>query len=72
MAKHKVSVRIPKMRLSNADVAFAVVRDGEKLGELHVSKGAVVWKPRDKTYGKRVGWTELAEFVEAHGDDVKP
>lgn len=72
MAQHDVQFNIPYRPLGHADVAFVVKCDGEKLGELHVSKGAVVWVGNNKTYGRRLSWQKLAELFEAEGTKRKP
>lgn len=48
------------------------MRDGRKFGELHISKGAVVWVGKDKIYGRRLTWTELDDAFEKHGTKHKP
>lgn len=72
MAQHEVKFDLPFRPLGNADVRFVVTRNGRKLGELHVSKGAVVWVDINKTYGRRLGWQKLAELFEEHGTKRKP
>ncbi len=73
MAQHEVKFEVPARPLGNADVRFSVTRNGEKFGELHISKGAVVWRSRDKNYGTRITWKKLAELFDKHkGGKVKP
>ncbi len=69
---HDVRFRVPARPLGNADIEFVVDRDGERFGTLHISKGAVVWCPRDKTYGYRIGWRKLDELFREHGSERKP
>jgi phage pi2 protein 07 len=52
--------------LNRADAVFAVARDGRKYGTLHVSNGAVVWFPRDTSYGYKISWQKLHELMEKH------
>lgn len=72
MAKHDVRFDIPLRPVGNADVRFVVIRSGKKFGELHVSKGAVVWVGKDKTYGRRLGWKQLSTLFETSGAKRKP
>ena len=51
---------------------FIVDRDGEMFGELHISKGAVVWVGKDKTYGRRLTWKQVVEVFETKGAKRKP
>lgn len=64
MARHKVSFRVPTRPLQHADIEFDVYRNGRKYGELHISKGAVVWVARDRKYGRRVSWEQLDTLME--------
>ena len=72
MAQHEVKFNVPSRPLGNADVRFSVTRNRTKFGELHISKGAVVWVGKDKTYGRRLGWQALAEAFEERGTKRKP
>ena len=72
MARHTVKFSVPKRPLEHADIEFDVHADGEKFGELHISKGAVVWCPRDKSLGYRVSWEMLDRLLREHGTPRKP
>jgi hypothetical protein len=67
MATHYVSFSIPERQLGRADVEFAVKRDGKAFGRLKVSNGAVVWVPKEKTYGFIVAWVKFDEFMQKNG-----
>lgn len=45
--KHDVEFSIPKRELGKADIEFSVKRGGQKFGTLKVSKGSVVWVPKN-------------------------
>ena len=64
---HTVTFTIPPRRLGRADIEFAVKKSGAKFGTLRVSKGSLVWIPVNKTYGFKMGWTQVAELAEQHG-----
>ena len=46
--KHKVTVSVPNREVFKTDIEFLVRQDGQVLGKLLVSKGNVVWRPRNK------------------------
>lgn len=62
-----VSMQTPALSLSKTNVSFTVYGEEEKLGELHISKGAVAWFPANAKKGFRVGWTKLGKFMEENG-----
>jgi hypothetical protein len=72
LAQHEVEFDVPLRPLGNADVRFVVKRNRSKYGELHVSKGAVVWVGKDKTFGRRLSWERLADVFEGEGTKRKP
>ena len=45
MPRHDVEIAIPPKVVVNSDVRFVIRSDGQKLGELLVSKGTVAWVP---------------------------
>ena len=57
--KHNVQFTIPCRDLGKTDVEFQVWGDGEKIGTLEVSRGAVVWYPKDCSYGHKIGWSQF-------------
>jgi hypothetical protein len=65
--KHDVTFTLPERGLGKADVEFRIKRDGSKLGTLKVSKGSVVWVPKDYSYGYKMGWADFADLMEQHG-----
>ena len=68
MATHVISMKQPKELILGKDVQFSIIRNGRKLGELHVSKGNLEWVPagsRIKTY--RLRWAQVAEMFEENG-----
>lgn len=71
MAKHDVNFVIPERALGKADVEFKIKKDGKAFGTLKVSNGSVVWVPRDKQYGQKLGWTKLDELMQEHGKPEK-
>ncbi|HEV3091436.1 MAG TPA: hypothetical protein VGX91_08360 [Candidatus Cybelea sp.] len=65
MPEHRVVVRSPARELGSADAVYEVYADGEKLGELRVSRGGVDWWPRDaKRHGELLTWEQFATRME--------
>lgn len=64
---HKVKFSIPERELGKADIEFHVKSNGQKFGTLKVSKGALVWVPRDHTYGYKIGWSKFDEWIKTSG-----
>jgi hypothetical protein len=64
---HDVQFSIPPRDLGRADISFRVKRNGSVLGTLDISKGSVVWFPKDASYGHKVGWGDLDALMREHG-----
>jgi hypothetical protein len=69
MPIHDVKFTLPERPLGKVDAEFAVQKDGELLGTLKVSHGAVVWAPKRKA-GKKLSWSKRAALFEQHGRDI--
>lgn len=67
MAMHKVTMDIPPRELNRADAKFNVVRDGNKVGTLHISNGSVVWFPRYTSYGHKMRWAKFDAVMQKEG-----
>jgi hypothetical protein len=57
--KHEVSFDIPTRDLGRADIHFTVKVDGQVLGKLEVSRGSLVWYPKDRSYGHKITWGDF-------------
>lgn len=51
-----------ELKLGRAGMEFGIKKYKEKLGESRVSNGVVVWFPKGKRFGHRVGRAELDKF----------
>ena len=69
---YEVSFTIPERRLGKADIAYTVKRDGSMVGRLLVSKGAIVWIPRDREYGHKLNWETFDRVMQNQGSRVRP
>jgi hypothetical protein len=63
MATHKINVKLPATDVMNVDVTFVVHRDNAKLGELHVSRGSIDWKPANARGPIRKSWAKFNELM---------
>lgn len=63
MAQHDVLFNIPARSLGKTDVEFEITRDGEFFGKLAISKGAVVWFPKNSKQGFKMGWKRFDEMM---------
>lgn len=63
MAIHEVRFSIPERELGKADIEFKVRKNGQVFGTLAVSKGSIVWFPKDNTYGHKIGWSKFDELM---------
>lgn len=68
---HDVEFSIPSRELGRADISFSIKKNGQKLGRFKVSKGGAVWVPKDQTYGYKVSWRSLEEFMQQNGRHEK-
>ncbi len=70
--QHEVKFSIPERELGKADIEFKVKRNGKKFGTLKVSKGSVVWVPKDNTYGFKMNWNDFDEQMTTKGKKEQP
>ena len=63
----KVNVTMPTASLGRSDVTFSVHTGEEKLGELRISKGSLVWFPINTKKGYRLSWSKLADLMTENG-----
>jgi hypothetical protein len=67
MAQHEVKFSLPKAEVLHTDLEFNVRRNGEAFGKLLISKGAVVWRRKGKSWrGKKFGWADFDKFMDKH------
>jgi hypothetical protein len=70
MANH-VTFTIPERDLGRADIEFDVSHDVRnrkvKLGTLQISKGSLVWVPKDCSYGYKVNWQQFDTLMQENG-----
>jgi hypothetical protein len=68
MPVHDVDMSIPTTKVVlHADVVFEVRSDGDKLGELRVSKGTIDWVPVNAKIPIRLTWEQFDRQMRDHG-----
>lgn len=69
---HEVSLNMNTKFVLHKDVVVEVKKDGEKLGNLLISKGNVEWLPANHSVNKyRISWEKLADLMTTNGKLVK-
>jgi len=63
MPRHDVEIAIPPKVVVNSDVRFVIRSDGQKLGELLVSKGTVAWVPGHSRQAIHIVWEQFDELM---------
>ncbi len=64
MPKHDIEISLPRKPVKNVDTTIAIWSDGEKLGELRVSRGTLDWKSAGKKNAKSFSWEQLADLLD--------
>ncbi len=49
--------------MDSADLVIEVTSDGEKLGELRVSRGSIDWAPRNHSYATSLSWERFDRMM---------
>jgi hypothetical protein len=63
MPIHNVHISLPWRELGNSDVVFTVYQDGEKLGTITVSKGAIEWYPSKAKNPYKMDWGRFDKIL---------
>lgn len=66
MATHNVYVNLPWRELGKSDALFEIFRDGEKLGKITISKGALEWYPSNAKQPYRMSWSSFDKMIKKH------
>ena len=70
--KHEVEFNIPDSQLGNADIVVKVsAAPGRKVGELHISKGQLAWKPLSGKDSYKLSWSQFDKAARAQGKKSK-
>ncbi len=63
MPRHHIEISLPTKPLKNVDTTIAVWSDGEKLGEMRISRGSLDWIPAGAQTHRRITWENLAYLL---------
>jgi hypothetical protein len=67
MARHSISMSLPTGLVINSDVEFVITSDDAKLGELHLSRGTIDWRPtHSKKTEHALTWEKFAALIETN------
>jgi hypothetical protein len=66
MPRHELyfDVDLRDVEVKSKDVVFMVYQDGEKFGELRLSRGAIVWRGRLDKLGRKLGWVKFDRIMQ--------
>jgi hypothetical protein len=64
MPVHEIRLSLPRASVINTDVEVEVWSDNAKLGELHLSKGTIDWRPAHTAREIRLPWERFARLME--------
>ncbi len=63
MPRHHIEISLPTKPLKNVDTTIAVWSDGDKLGEMRISRGSLDWIPAGAQNPRRITWENLAYLL---------
>ena len=63
MAKHNVYFELPSSELGQAAAKFAIYENGDKLGEITISRGALEYYPANKQIPIKLGWGRFDKLM---------
>ena len=64
MPVHEIRMSLPRASVINTDVEVEVFSDETKLGELHLSKGTIDWRPAHSPNEIRLTWERFARLMD--------
>lgn len=63
MPTHDIELTLPVKAIINTDARFAIYSDGEKLGELQISRGSLDWKPKGRKKAIPIKWERFDQLM---------
>lgn len=63
--KHSVKGHLQLHQLSKAgtSVEFEIFADGEKIGNITIGRGSLIWQGARKQSSKKIDWSRFAELM---------
>lgn len=72
MAEHQLWLTAPRVLVTKSDIEVEIKSGDTKLGELHLSKGTIDWRPKNsKTWEYSFSWEKFAEVMETYGNRAR-
>lgn len=69
MAEHRIFVEPSRpLEVVNTDLVVEVQADGQKLGELRMSRGSIDWIPRAHQIGTSLTWEQFDQLMAEYGE----
>lgn len=63
MPRHNVFFELPSRELGKVDARFSIYQNGEKLGEITISKGAIEYYPANKQKPIKLYWSQFHRLM---------
>ena len=69
---HEVFLELPKINVGSQDTRIVIKKNGQKIGELLISKGNIEWWPKGNSRKKkRLKWSEFEVIFNEYGRTIK-
>jgi hypothetical protein len=63
MARHNVYFDLPERELGKVDANFYIYKDGEKLGQITISKGGLDYYPSNSKKPIPISWSKFDRMM---------
>lgn len=63
MPKHNVYFDLPEREIGKVDANFYIYQNGEKLGQMRISKGGMDYYPTNRKKAITVNWTQFDKMI---------
>jgi hypothetical protein len=73
MARHAVDLKVPQqIWIENTDIDVRVWSDEQLLGQVHISKGSIDWRPTRARQRYQLTWEAFDRLMTEHGRRARP
>jgi len=63
--EHELHVtQAPEFEIVNRDMVIEVSSDGQKLGQLQISRGGIDWRPRNDQIPCQLSWEQFDRYIQ--------
>ena len=59
-----MSIHVRDITRAGSSLDLEIFGDGEKLGDLTIGSGSIIWRGRNRRSKKRINWTRFAEMLD--------